>query len=246
MTGTRQTIQYSLALEPAHQGETPVGGCQGTEPVVVKPAPQSPALAPTPCRCPSLTPSNRRVRDPMPGGVGGVAPRGVPLSRSSTRSRPSRSMEADRDRRQGRQPWPLRHVSNGRGGPVPRQMSQEIQHPHRPTAGTAPRQHEREIGSNATGDHGGGRLAPRRKSTGWFDRLVRTPRAICRCSRRPKRRFWSPNCPESAECRIMCPKRQRQRSAMWTWLSRACEIELTMSTISDWTREGEDAVQDNG
>ena len=46
MTGTRQTIQYSLALEPAHQGETPVGGWQGTEPVVAKPAPQSPALAP--------------------------------------------------------------------------------------------------------------------------------------------------------------------------------------------------------
>jgi hypothetical protein len=44
----------------------------------------------------------------------------------------------------------------------------------------------------------------------------------------------------------MCPKRQRQRSAMWTWLSGAREIELTMSTISDWTREGEDAVQDNG
>src|SRR6516225_3248791 len=64
MSGIRQKIQYSLALEPAHQGETPVGGCQGTEPVVAKPAPQSPALAPTPCRCPSLTPSNRRVRDP--------------------------------------------------------------------------------------------------------------------------------------------------------------------------------------
>src|SRR6516165_3367399 len=64
MSGMRQKIQYSLALEPAHQGETPVGGCQGTEPVVAKPAPQSPALASTPCRCPSLTPSNRRVRDP--------------------------------------------------------------------------------------------------------------------------------------------------------------------------------------
>ena len=45
MSGMRQKIQYSLALEPAHQGETPVGGCQGTEPVVAKPAPQSPALA---------------------------------------------------------------------------------------------------------------------------------------------------------------------------------------------------------
>ena len=68
-------IQYSLALDPAYQGETPVGGCQGTEPVVAKPAPQSPALAPTPCWCPSLTPSNRRVRDPYARwcGRGGAA-----------------------------------------------------------------------------------------------------------------------------------------------------------------------------
>src|SRR5215472_16186718 len=67
--------QYSLALEPAHQSETPVGGCQGTEPVVAKPAPQSPALVPTSCRCPSLTPSNRRVRDPYARwcGRGGTA-----------------------------------------------------------------------------------------------------------------------------------------------------------------------------
>ena len=72
MSGMRQKIQYSLALEPAHQGETPVGGCQGTEPVVVKPAPQSPALASTPCRCPSLTPSNRRVRDPYARWCGGA------------------------------------------------------------------------------------------------------------------------------------------------------------------------------
>jgi ferredoxin len=44
MTGTRQTIQYSLALEPGDQGETPVNGYQGAEPVVAKPAPESPAL----------------------------------------------------------------------------------------------------------------------------------------------------------------------------------------------------------
>src|SRR5215472_13631281 len=75
MSGMRQKIQYSLALEPAHQSETPVGGCQGTEPVVAKPAPQSPALVPTSCRCPSLTPSNRRVRDPYARwcGRGGTA-----------------------------------------------------------------------------------------------------------------------------------------------------------------------------
>ena len=43
MTGTRQTIQYSLALEPGDQGETPVSGYQGAEPVVAKPALESPA-----------------------------------------------------------------------------------------------------------------------------------------------------------------------------------------------------------
>ena len=44
MTGTRQTIQYSLALEPVERGETPLGGSRGTEPLVAKPAPESPAL----------------------------------------------------------------------------------------------------------------------------------------------------------------------------------------------------------
>src|SRR6202048_5297444 len=42
MNGMRQKIQYSLALEPAHQGETPVSGYQGTEPFVAKPTPESP------------------------------------------------------------------------------------------------------------------------------------------------------------------------------------------------------------
>ena len=45
MTGTRQMIQYSLALEPTHQGETQVSGYQGAEPFVAKPAPESPALS---------------------------------------------------------------------------------------------------------------------------------------------------------------------------------------------------------
>ena len=44
MSGTRQKIQYSLALEPVERGETPVSGYQGAEPFVAKPAPQSPAL----------------------------------------------------------------------------------------------------------------------------------------------------------------------------------------------------------
>src|SRR5271156_3218473 len=43
MSGKRQQIQYSLALEPVDQGETPVRGYQGTEPFVAKPTPESPA-----------------------------------------------------------------------------------------------------------------------------------------------------------------------------------------------------------
>ena len=44
MSGKRQKNQHPLALEPRGPGETPVSGHQGTEPVVAKPAPQSPAL----------------------------------------------------------------------------------------------------------------------------------------------------------------------------------------------------------
>src|ERR1700731_4389046 len=43
MSGKRQKIQYSLALEPVGQGETPVSGYQGTEPFVAKPTTESPA-----------------------------------------------------------------------------------------------------------------------------------------------------------------------------------------------------------
>jgi RNA-directed DNA polymerase len=45
MSEKRQKIQYSLALDPVDRGETPVSGYQGTEAVVAKPAPQSPACA---------------------------------------------------------------------------------------------------------------------------------------------------------------------------------------------------------
>src|SRR6516165_5261459 len=44
MNGTRQQIQYSLALEQADQGEAPVSGHQRTEPFVAKPAPASSAV----------------------------------------------------------------------------------------------------------------------------------------------------------------------------------------------------------
>ena len=44
MSGKRQKIQYSLALEPGDQGETLVSGSKRAEPIVAKPAPESPAL----------------------------------------------------------------------------------------------------------------------------------------------------------------------------------------------------------
>src|SRR6202008_2595828 len=45
MSGMRQKIQYSLALEPVDQGETLVSGYEGTEPFVAKPTSESPASA---------------------------------------------------------------------------------------------------------------------------------------------------------------------------------------------------------
>jgi RNA-directed DNA polymerase len=45
MSGTRRTIQYSLALEPRGRGEALGSGSEGTEPPVAKPGPESPALA---------------------------------------------------------------------------------------------------------------------------------------------------------------------------------------------------------
>src|SRR5260370_24027301 len=44
MSGKRQKIQYSLALEPVDRGEPPISSHQGAEPLVAKPAPESPAL----------------------------------------------------------------------------------------------------------------------------------------------------------------------------------------------------------
>ena len=44
MTGMQQTIQCSLALALAHQGEALVTGYQGAEPVVATPASERPAL----------------------------------------------------------------------------------------------------------------------------------------------------------------------------------------------------------
>src|SRR5215813_14253293 len=44
MSGKRQQIQYVLALEPMERGETRLGGPQGTEPLMAKPTPESPAV----------------------------------------------------------------------------------------------------------------------------------------------------------------------------------------------------------
>ena len=45
MSGQRQKTQYTLALVPKGRGEAPVRGHQGTEPLVAKPTPESPAGA---------------------------------------------------------------------------------------------------------------------------------------------------------------------------------------------------------
>jgi hypothetical protein len=45
MSGTRQNIQYALALAPKGRGEAPVRGDQGIEPPVAKPIPERPACA---------------------------------------------------------------------------------------------------------------------------------------------------------------------------------------------------------
>ena len=45
MNGKRQKNQISLALEPTGRGETPVSGDEGSEPLVAKPTPESPACA---------------------------------------------------------------------------------------------------------------------------------------------------------------------------------------------------------
>ena len=48
MGGKRQNIQYSRwPWTPPNRGEPPLGGHQGTEPLVAKPDPESPALAET-------------------------------------------------------------------------------------------------------------------------------------------------------------------------------------------------------
>src|SRR6266403_2409257 len=65
MSGKRQKIQYSLALEPVSPGETPVSGYQGTEPFVAKPTTESPAaeqLMEEVCERENLVRAWKRVR----------------------------------------------------------------------------------------------------------------------------------------------------------------------------------------
>src|SRR6516164_1204233 len=84
------THEWNAAEDPVftglgtgHQGETPVGGCQGTEPSRRS---QHPKARPWHRLHVGVQAEPRRTAGyvtRMPGGVGGVAPRGVPLSRSS-------------------------------------------------------------------------------------------------------------------------------------------------------------------
>src|SRR5947199_4703691 len=77
MNGTRQQIQYSLALEPGDRGEPPVSGHQGAEPFVAKPAPESSAvteqLVEEVCNRENLVRAWKRVRQNKGGpGVDGM------------------------------------------------------------------------------------------------------------------------------------------------------------------------------
>ena len=77
MSGKRQNIQYSLALEPVNQGETPDSGHQGAEPFVAEPAPESSAvteqLMEEVCNRENLVRAWKRVRQNKGGpGVDGM------------------------------------------------------------------------------------------------------------------------------------------------------------------------------
>src|ERR1700676_1991294 len=77
MRGTRQNIQYALALAPKGRGEAPVRGLQGTEPPVAKPIPESPAceeqLMEEVCARGNLVRAWKRVRSNKGGpGVDGM------------------------------------------------------------------------------------------------------------------------------------------------------------------------------
>src|ERR1700675_4926853 len=77
MSGTRQNIQYTLALVPESRGEAPVRGLQGTEPPVTKPIPESPAceeqLMEEVCARGNLVRAWKRVRSNKGGpGVDGM------------------------------------------------------------------------------------------------------------------------------------------------------------------------------
>ena len=77
MSGKRQKIQYSLALAPTGRGEAPVRSHQGTEPLVAKPAPESPAcveqLMEEVCGRGNLVRAWKRVRSNKGGpGVDGM------------------------------------------------------------------------------------------------------------------------------------------------------------------------------
>jgi RNA-directed DNA polymerase len=77
MSGKRQKIQYSVALEPPDGGEAPASGRQGAEPLAAKPASERPALTEQPmeevCDRENLKRAWQRVRRNKGGpGVDGM------------------------------------------------------------------------------------------------------------------------------------------------------------------------------
>jgi hypothetical protein len=154
-------------------------------------------------------------------------------ARESRRSRrPARPVDrhrapaasAEDDSARHRQPRALRYLPYGRGrgatADVPGNPVAD-----RPAAGTRARQHERDIGADATDDGRGvpaagraTRFSASARSTGDFDHLPCTREAICHCLRCPNGRPWPHNHPESGECRLngvtyasMCSPQSRRR-----------------------------------
>src|SRR4029450_11883660 len=81
MTTTRPPYQWELAFPTTGPGEAVGRRGQEVEMATAAPGPESPAATTNLIDGNRLIRRTAVVRTRMPGGVGGVAPRGVPLSR---------------------------------------------------------------------------------------------------------------------------------------------------------------------